>query len=271
MKINRTAVLISTLAVAFVISVFPAWSENNPVAARGVPENNQAYTGSVSCRECHERFYKLWATSHHGLAMQSYSPRFADEHLTAQAKEMRIGEYEYLVRLKEGVMVEKGSDKTKTYPIKEVLGGKNVYYFLTPLSKGRLQTLPLAYDVNQKKWFDMAASGVRHFGGTEVDEPLNWKDWPYTFNTGCYGCHVSQLNTNYDLKTDTYHTTWTEPGINCETCHGPCGEHIRVCKEAPKGTVPKDLKTISGRPRLYPRAKQRHLFQLPCQSHAFGG
>jgi tetratricopeptide (TPR) repeat protein len=92
----------------------------------------------------------------------------------------------------------------------------------------------------------MAKSGVRHFPGAEPDEPVHWTDWPYTFNTGCYGCHVSQLDTNYDLATDTYHTTWAEPGINCETCHGPSDEHIRVCREAPKGTVPKDLKTIRG-------------------------
>ena len=28
----------------------------------------------------------------------------------------------------------------------------------------------------------MAASGVRHFPG-QTDEPINWKDWQYTFNT----------------------------------------------------------------------------------------
>ena len=125
------------------------------------------------------------------------------------------------------------------------MGGKNVYYFLTAMDRGRLQTLPIAYDVNKKEWFDMAASGVRHFPG-HTDEPINWKDWQYTFNTACYACHVSQVSTNYDLKTDTYHTVWKEPGINCETCHGPAGEHIRVCEAASKGTVPKDLKITRG-------------------------
>jgi tetratricopeptide (TPR) repeat protein len=91
----------------------------------------------------------------------------------------------------------------------------------------------------------MAASGVRHFPG-QTDEPIHWKDWQYTFNTACYGCHVSQVSTNYDLKTDTYQTVWKEPGINCETCHGPADEHIRVCEAAAKGTVPKDLKITRG-------------------------
>jgi tetratricopeptide (TPR) repeat protein len=56
---------------------------------------------------------------------------------------------------------------------------------------------------------------------------------------------VSQLSTNYDPKTDVYRTVWREPGINCEACHGPSEEHNRVCNEAPKGTVPTDLKIIS--------------------------
>ena len=30
------------------------------------------------------------------------------------------------------------------------MGGKNVYYFLTALDRGRLQTLPVAYDVEQE-------------------------------------------------------------------------------------------------------------------------
>ena len=71
-----------------------------------------------------------------------------------------------------------------------------------------------------------------------MTEPVSWRDPLLTFNTACYSCHVSQLYTNYDLQTDTYHTRWLEPGINCETCHGPSREHIRICKEAPPGTVP---------------------------------
>jgi tetratricopeptide (TPR) repeat protein len=213
----------------------------------------QGYAGSVSCRECHERFYQLWSTSFHGLAMQPYTPQFAKAKLTSQKKDITIGKssYEADISGDKGWVVEKGKWpwNRKKYPIEHVLGGKNVYYFLTPMERGRLQVLPLAYDVPKKEWFDTAASGVRHFPGrSETDEPVSWRDQQYTFNTACYSCHVSQLSTNYDLKTDTYHTVWAEPGINCETCHGPSEEHNRVCREAPKGTVPKDLKIIRTKP-----------------------
>jgi tetratricopeptide (TPR) repeat protein len=193
------------------------------------------YAGSTSCRECHERFYQLWSTSKHGLAMQPYTLGFAAIQLTEHQGEVVIGKEKYRADIVEGVMIETGPKGTKKYKIEHVLGGKNVYYFLTPLKKGRLQTLPIAYDVNKKEWFDTAASGMRHFPGGERGGTVNWKEYPYTFNTACYSCHVSQLSTNYDLKTDTYRTTWTEPGINCETCHGSSVEHNKIAKATPKG------------------------------------
>lgn len=193
------------------------------------------YAGSSSCRECHERFYQLWSTSMHGLAMQPYTLGFAAIRLTPQDKEIAIGKFKYRADISEGAVIETGEKGTKKYKIAHVLGGKNVFYFLTLHKKGRLQTLPVAYDVNKKEWFDTAASGMRHFPGGERGEAVNWKDSAYTFNTACYSCHVSQLSTNYDPKTDTYHTTWTEPGINCETCHGSAIEHNKIAKAAPKG------------------------------------
>ncbi len=247
---NRIAgiTFLTLLLVLFGVSQIPPLSAadgKESVQSADPPSNN--YTGSVSCRKCHERFYRLWAPSHHGLAMQPFTAQLAQNKLSPQTKDVIIGDYRYRVEIvgKNGWVIERGPQGEKKYPIDQVMGGKNVYYFLTTLDRGRLQTLPLAYDVNKGEWFDTAKSGIRHFPDRS-DEPVHWKDWQYTFNTACYGCHVSQVSTNYDLKTDTYHTVWKEPGINCETCHGPAGEHVRVCESAPPGTVPKDLKMIRG-------------------------
>ena len=45
-------------------------------------------TGSVSCRECHEKFYKLWSTSYHGLAMQPFTLELARKELKPQKKDI---------------------------------------------------------------------------------------------------------------------------------------------------------------------------------------
>jgi tetratricopeptide (TPR) repeat protein len=229
------------LAATLLVPAMAIGAQGAPGATKG----SQGWAGSKSCRECHEKFYQLWSTSFHGLAMQPYTEALARGKLTPQQTDLVIGKLKYRADLTKGVVTEAGPKGTKEYKIEHALGGKNVYYFLTPFPRGRLQTLPIAYDVRTKQWFDTAASGVRHFPGARGDQSVSWTDPGYTFNTGCYNCHVSQLTSHYNIKTDTYKTEWREPGINCETCHGPSAEHNRVCLEAPKGTVPTDMKIIS--------------------------
>lgn len=232
-----TILLLAALAATFTLS-------QGLREARATAKGQTGFSGSQSCRTCHERFYQLWAPSHHGRAMQDYSDDFAAANLRPQTQPLTIKGRRYLVRTGpgQGFLLEMDGSAQTRHPIRHVLGGKNVYYFLTPMARGRLQTLPLAYDINTGQWFDTAASGLRH----AADEPLDWRDSVYTFNTACHSCHVSQFARNYDPATDTYATTWSEPGINCETCHGPGGEHIRVCEQAPAGSVPADLKIIRG-------------------------
>jgi tetratricopeptide (TPR) repeat protein len=206
------------------------------------------FTGSESCIVCHERFYDLWATSWHGKAMQHINADFIREYHLPDSEPMEVEGKLYQVVFDDSTMTmyeKKGDKLLNTYQATWSLGGRNVFCFLVPLEKGKLQTIPLAYDMNRDTWFNYPQSAVRHFVENDVDEALPWKDRMYTFNTGCYNCHVSQLSSNFDLATDTYKTTWREAGINCETCHGPSAEHVRVCQEAEKkGEVPEDLKII---------------------------
>ncbi|WP_279355889.1 tetratricopeptide repeat protein [Fundidesulfovibrio agrisoli] len=232
------------LVVLIVSLCQPCWAKKAAPATVKPGAQAGGYAGSQSCRQCHEKFYSLWSTSRHGLAMQPYTAEFAQANLLPQQEDVVIGGSAYRADLAKGAVIETTGGATASYPIAHVLGGKNVYYFLTPLSGGRLQTLPVAYDVQKKAWFDTAASGVRHAPGAGPDQPVHWKDPAYTFNTSCHSCHVSQLNTNYDLKTGTYETTWAEPGINCETCHGPSAEHNAVMLRTPKGKTPSDMKII---------------------------
>ena len=205
-----------------------------------------SYAGSVQCINCHEKFYQLWAPSHHGLALQTITPSFFQEHFSdLNSQEIQVDSAMFHVEIIRDsiIYVERDGEKEKTYPAIYALGGKNVFYFLTPFDRGRLQVLPLAYDINKKEWYNNPKSALRGFT-SEEDEILPWKHIGFTFNTSCYSCHVSQLQNNYNLGSNSYHTTWKENGINCETCHGPSAEHIRVCMEAEEGEVPQDLKII---------------------------
>lgn len=223
-----------------------------------------AATGSSQCKSCHPDFYKKWATSYHGLAMQPFTSEFAKRMLLKQEVPIKIGETSYRAILGEtGSYVEERTPKEyRKLPMQQVLGGKNVYYFLTPLERGRLQVLPLAYDIQKKVWYDMAASGVRMHAEGPADQPLPWTDPAFTFNTSCYGCHVSQLKTNYDLGSDSYRSTWREPGIDCETCHGDGGEHVALFQNGKSSKVddPKILRVTKF------TVQQRNEMCAPCHA-----
>lgn len=230
------------VGVFVVLSVFSC----KPRGPKVVSENE--FSGSESCRECHEKFYQLWSPSYHGKAMEEVNAAYIAENKLPENQPIEVEGKMYEIAVVDSLMVmyEKEDDKIlNTYKVDWALGGHNVSCFLTPLDKGRLQNIPLAYDHNAETWFNYPESAVRHFmEGMPEDEALPWKDAMYTFNTGCYSCHISQLSTNYDLASETYSTTWREAGINCETCHGPSSEHVRIFKNLKEDETPKEMGLI---------------------------
>ena len=188
------ALLLSTLLAAGI--AFSQSPSGSPAGDNAVlPEASAAgVTGSKGCRECHERFYQLWSTSFHGLAMQAFTPKLAKEKLTEPAGDLAAGELRYRADIggEPAWVVEQGPKGERKYRIDYAVGGKNVFYFLTPLEKGRLQVLPVAYDVRKKEWFLTTASHLRPF--SDNAPALPWTDPLYTFNTSCHGCHVSQVS-----------------------------------------------------------------------------
>lgn len=245
---NPIHVIIASFGLFFLL-LFIVTCNHKPSGSSS--DVGDTYTGSASCIECHEQFYTLWAPSYHGLAMQPITAEFIQKQLLLNQEGIVMEGATYQAIQKETSLIiqERKANETKDYPVLWALGGKNVYYFLTEWEGGRLQTLPLAYDVHTKLWYNNPASAVRHFPtmmqGGMADSALSWRDREYTFNTSCYSCHVSQLKNNFDLATNTYQTHWKEVGINCETCHGPAQEHIiaaRIAKE--KGVELDSVKLI---------------------------
>lgn len=244
-KINFLVTSASCLMFACFSALFS--SLNSGCSRSEDVAGGRSYAGSESCRECHENFYQKWAPSHHGKAMQPFTKEFVESALTPLEEPFKIKDKTYTIDLEKRVLYEKdASGKTGEYKFVYALGGKNLYYFLTPLERGKLQVLPLAYNTTEGFWYDTTTSMMRHFLADD-DQALSWRDPLLTFNTSCYGCHVSQLSKNYDVKTDTYKTEWREPGISCESCHGPGEEHNRIFRAAARkgDKKPADLHLMS--------------------------
>jgi tetratricopeptide (TPR) repeat protein len=261
----KRRLMIATAFVGVTLLGLAGWFASRMSSPTGRGLSSSGWTGSSVCRECHKSFYEKWAPSHHGLAMQPFTVAFAQAQLTRQTNWITIGRERYQAEWNQqkGWVRCEGPAGARSHAILHVMGGKNVYYFLTELDRGRLQVLPVAFDVRRQFWYDTAASGVRHFPDM-LDTPLHWTDRPYTFNVACYNCHVSQLSQNYQAASDSYHTTWAEPGINCETCHGPAGDHVQRARLAVHGKGKLEpLGIISTKPFA---AEQMNSLCAPCHA-----
>src|SRR5690349_16244228 len=76
--------LLGTMGLLFVVLLpISAGAQTAPTNAVGEKQAASivsalpGYIGSESCRECHAKFYTLWSTSFHGLAMQPYTAELA--------------------------------------------------------------------------------------------------------------------------------------------------------------------------------------------------
>ena len=51
----------------------------------------------------------------------------------------------------------------------------------------------------------------------------------------CADCHNTHSIKNFDIKTNSYSTTWAEMTVGCEACHGPGKQHVVAAKSGFEG------------------------------------
>jgi predicted CXXCH cytochrome family protein len=88
-------------------------------------------------------------------------------------------------------------------------------------TNGRWQALDNAWDTRRHEWFNVF--------GPEKRLPGEWGHWTgrgMNWNSMCAYCHNTHLLKNYNLQSDSYHTTMAERSVGCEACHGPAQAHI---------------------------------------------
>lgn len=180
------------------------------------------YGGSESCRECHAEEYNDWKHSHHALAEREPNPAMDDaafipertfHHGTQQTTVLATNGHYELITL--------GLHETnKTYVVERILADNPLRQMLIPFPGGRVQVTEAAWDPRSNQWFNVY--------GNEDRKPGEWGQWlgrGMNWNSMCAICHNTRVHKNYDAATDTYHTTWEEHGVGCESCHGPMKAH----------------------------------------------
>ncbi len=179
------------------------------------------------CIGCHEEQYNEWMSSHHDLSMD------------VAAKVTVIGDFNNSTFTHHGVtstfykkdgkffIRTDGPDgKLHDYEITYVFGIDPLQQYMIELPDGRIQLPDIGWDDHTKEkggqqWFhlhpdeDITPGHIFHW----TRRFLNW-------NYMCAECHTTNLQKNYDLKTNTFKTTWSEIDVGCQACHGPGSNHV---------------------------------------------
>jgi predicted CXXCH cytochrome family protein len=114
----------------------------------------------------------------------------------------------------------------ETFHVKYTFGVRPLQQYLVEFPDGRVQCLPMAWDTEKDRWFHLYPSEpIPH------DDPLHWTRQYQNWNYMCAECHSTNLQKNYNLAEDTYHTSWSDIDVNCETCHGPGSLHVKLAEK----------------------------------------
>ncbi len=180
------------------------------------------FVRSTNCRDCHNPEYDSWEGSHHDLAMDVANEKtvlgdFNDAKFTLHGITTRF----YKKDGKFFVRTNGPGGEMGDFEITHTFGWFPLQQYLIPFPGGRLQTLHIAWDSRDNKWFRVPPEGP-----VDPGDWLYWTNAAQNWNGMCAQCHSTNLEKNYDPETDSYNTTWSDIDVGCEACHGPGSDHV---------------------------------------------
>ena len=210
--------LTALISIAFAVTFArPRGQALTPVVTKPA-----AYVDNRLCLGCHEQAARDWQGSHHALAMAApdaatvrgdfKNRRFTHRGITTTF--FKKGEA-YVVN------TEGPDGKLADFEIKYTFGVEPLQQYLIELPGGRLQPLGIAWDSNKKRWFHLFPDEKLPPG-----DVLHWTGRYQTANTMCLVCHTTEFSKNYDPVRGVFASSWTEPNVSCQSCHGPGERHV---------------------------------------------
>ncbi|MFT4754043.1 MAG: putative CXXCH cytochrome family protein [Salibacteraceae bacterium] len=180
----------------------------------------EPYLGASKCKECHESEFAEWKQSDHFFAMQKATPEYVkanfDTSYSADQIEYQFSKTDshYLVQITEAGV-------SQNFNVAYTFGWHPLQQYLLEAKSGKFQTLRASWDTEKNRWF--------HQNSGTIVEPHDWLSWSkggQNWNTMCSSCHSTHVQKNYDAQEDSFHTTYKEINVACESCHGPGRDHV---------------------------------------------
>ena len=214
--------LIATLVICLSLPAYmlkEKYWRRPPVPA---PVPVATFAGSKKCMDCHKAEYDKWGKSHHDHAMDVASDDTVRADFNDAMVEFNAVTSRFYRKGQKFIVHTQGPDgKMGEFEITHTFGWYPLQQYLVPFPGGRLQCLPIAWDVKEKKWYHLYADGP-----IAPDDWLYWTNAGQNWNGMCAECHSTNLKKNYDINSDAYQTSWSEIDVGCEACHGPGSRHV---------------------------------------------
>jgi hypothetical protein len=191
---------------------------SGPSPERGSPR----FVGNEACRQCHATEVSAFSASNHSTTLHLVGST-GGQHLLPPDGPVP-GSRMSIARLDRGlsVFVE---GKEDPLPVTYAFGsGKTGVTYVAVQESGATVELHKSYFPSRRQWYttpghereDPAHIGVRYTG------PLAGR---------CFSCHTTNLPDNLD------HLSPDHLSVNCEACHGPASEHVRLMRDNPRGAI----------------------------------
>jgi predicted CXXCH cytochrome family protein len=187
---------------------------------------HEGFVGRQTCAQCHADQTARHAGSQHDAAMQepNESTVLGDFSKPFEADGVR---WSFSKRDANYFVQTVGRDgEEHEYRVKYTFGVEPLQQYLVEASGGRLQSLRICWDTRPKseggqRWFHLyPGEKISHF------DELHWTGRNQTWNFMCAECHSTDLHKAYDAQENSYHTSFAEIDVSCESCHGAGSKHV---------------------------------------------
>tara|TARA_R110002124_G_scaffold287329_1_gene473062 strand:- start:2544 stop:4739 length:2196 start_codon:yes stop_codon:yes gene_type:complete len=194
------------------------------------------YLGSEQCQSCHEKQFQAWQGSHHDMAMRHAKPDAVLADFNNAELEFNSKQNSFFKKNEQyWVNIEGPDGQFHDYQIKYTFGYQPLQQYMVEFDDGRVQLIPFAWDSRAKadggqRWFHLYPQF------TQKHQEFFWTNTGQNWNYMCAYCHSTNVKKNFDLKSNSYNTTFSEVNVGCESCHGPASNHINWLKK-PDNTI----------------------------------
>lgn len=228
-KVKNLCLLTSFLLAALFSANSTAVAVANDSTA---PKNvSSAYAGAQACQSCHQSEYDQWQQSDHFKAMQAankdtvlgdFNDIDVNFHDIATRFFIENGQYKITTTNKQ--------NKVETFDVPYTFGFYPLQQYLVDVGEGKLQAFNIAWDSRSKEEGGQRWYHLQPIEKITPEHPFFWQRHFQNWNSRCADCHTTDLKRNFEPKTNSFDTQFSEVNVACESCHGPAGQHIKLAK-----------------------------------------